>query len=426
MDVDSLKVSFSRDLGRVLSHLYDPNVLRRSSLLSLFGLDGRSDAMSALQHVLTDAIESLKPEDGVPPGSNAWRVYRVLYYRYTEQFTQHEVASDLGLSTRQVRRQERVAVQVLADYLWAFYALEHKVHLVQDVTEVEDVDPSTSARMPSREQELEWLERTTPSEMVDAALMLSAVLEIIQPLAQTLNVSLTHSVPEDLPALSVRRTTVRQALLHVITVVVRCASGGRVHLSAEPLPQRACVHIQVSAQHDRPLTIDRDCTDSLSMARELFEMSGGALQVTPDAVSQVSFSASVVLPAADQVSVLVIDDNVDTLKLIQRYLSSGRYRFIGASDPREALTVAAQSAPAIIVLDVMLPEIDGWELLGRLREHPTTSNTPIIVCTILPHHQLALTLGAAEFIRKPVSRRAFLATLDRQTSRLLRESRLRP
>jgi CheY-like chemotaxis protein len=129
------------------------------------------------------------------------------------------------------------------------------------------------------------------------------------------------------------------------------------------------------------------------------------------------------LPAAEQIPVLVIDDNVDVLKLMERYLSSGRYRFIGVSDPQEALTQAAQWAPAIIVLDVMLPEVDGWELLGRLREHPATSNTPIIVCTILPHQQLALTLGAAGFIRKPVSRQAFLEALDKQASRLLRGSR---
>ena len=57
---------------------------------------------------------------------------------------------------------------------------------------------------------------------------------------------------------------------------------------------------------------------------------------------------------------------------------------------------------------------DGWTLLSQLREHPNTRNIPVIVCTILAHKQLAVTLGAADFIRKPVRRADFLAALDRQ------------
>ena len=64
-------------------------------------------------------------------------------------------------------------------------------------------------------------------------------------------------------------------------------------------------------------------------------------------------------------------------------------------------------------MDVMLPHIDGWDLLGRLREHPQTHGIPIVVCSILAEEQLALDLGAAAFIRKPVSREGLLATLDR-------------
>ena len=122
---------------------------------------------------------------------------------------------------------------------------------------------------------------------------------------------------------------------------------------------------------------------------------------------------------AERLPVLVIDDNVDTLQLMQRYLSNSRYHFVGASDPEQALALAEELSPAIIVLDVMLPGVDGWELLGRLREHPKTSEIPVIVCTILPQRQLALMLGAAEFIRKPVTRRILLSALDRQVDRWL-------
>jgi CheY-like chemotaxis protein len=111
--------------------------------------------------------------------------------------------------------------------------------------------------------------------------------------------------------------------------------------------------------------------------------------------------------------VLVVDDNADTLQLLQRYLSNSRYRFNGTSDPQQALQLAEELAPKAILLDVMLPDVDGWELLGRLNEYPETSDVPVVVCTILPQEQLALSLGAAAFIPKPVSRSELLATLDR-------------
>jgi CheY-like chemotaxis protein len=75
--------------------------------------------------------------------------------------------------------------------------------------------------------------------------------------------------------------------------------------------------------------------------------------------------------------------------------------------------MAQTVAPRLIVLDVMLPDVDGWELLGRLRAHPGTQDVPVIVHTILPQEQLARALGADAFLRKPVGREALLALLDR-------------
>jgi CheY-like chemotaxis protein len=62
---------------------------------------------------------------------------------------------------------------------------------------------------------------------------------------------------------------------------------------------------------------------------------------------------------------------------------------------------------------VMMPQVDGWKLLGRLREHPLTREIPVVVCTILAQEELAWTLGASGFVKKPVRQRAFLAALDR-------------
>ena len=99
--------AFENELRTALTHLYDPAVLRDSLLVNRFGLDSRADAIVALRRILVEAIEALRPSDGAPPQSNAWRYYQILYGRYTEQFTQIEVSHDLGLSVRHLRRLEQ-------------------------------------------------------------------------------------------------------------------------------------------------------------------------------------------------------------------------------------------------------------------------------------------------------------------------------
>jgi CheY-like chemotaxis protein len=151
------------------------------------------------------------------------------------------------------------------------------------------------------------------------------------------------------------------------------------------------------------------------MAGQLVELSGGALESTWGERPDCPFQVKLILPTAEERTVLVIDDNADTLQLFRRYLAGSDYHFIGTSDPQQAIPLVEDLAPRIIVLDVMLPGIDGWQLLGQLRAHPKSNHTPIIVCTILPQERLALTLGAAGFLRKPVTRKTLLSALDLQS-----------
>ena len=146
------------------------------------------------------------------------------------------------------------------------------------------------------------------------------------------------------------------------------------------------------------------------MARRLAGLCGGRLRLGPEGAG---FSATLTLPAVEQLPVLVIDDSVDTLQLLKRYTADTRYHLVGVRDAQLALERVPKLAPRVIVLDIMMPEVDGWEILARLRQHPLTCDTPIVVCTILAQEDLALSLGATAFIRKPVLRQDFLATLDR-------------
>ncbi|MCS7222694.1 MAG: response regulator [Anaerolineae bacterium] len=403
---------FLIELRRALKHLYDPAALGRSPLLDLFGLTNHANPHAGLRRILVEGIQALKPGYDVPPYASAWRIYHVLIYRYVEQSSQHTVSANLGLSIRQLRRQERIAERALADHLWTRYKLEAAA---QNLTRFarQLAQPNESLKGGEQEQELQWLQQSLPSETGAIEEIIGTIVRIADPLLRDLGVEVRCQVPQGLPPLAGQLSTVRQGLLSLLTAAARSVPDGQVHILVTPESAALRVHIQgTSTGLIQP--IDHQIPEQLEMARRLFELFGGRLEIVSGRENAGGLAASVLLPIVVQVPVLVIDDNADTLRLFERYLTGTSYHFIGARDPEQALALAEKCAPHAIVLDVMLPGIDGWELLGRLREHPRTRHIPIIVCTILPQEQLAMALGAAAFIHKPVSREQLLAVLDQQ------------
>jgi CheY-like chemotaxis protein len=101
-------------------------------------------------------------------------------------------------------------------------------------------------------------------------------------------------------------------------------------------------------------------------------------------------------------SVLVIDDNQGLVELLRRYLTGLMCRVWTATNGSAGLELAAQLSPDAIILDVMMPEMDGWELLQRLRSHPSTAAIPVIICSVFNDPELAYSLGASTILTKPV------------------------
>ncbi|MBX3012813.1 MAG: response regulator [Caldilineaceae bacterium] len=170
-----------------------------------------------------------------------------------------------------------------------------------------------------------------------------------------------------------------------------------------------------------PLSVETN--EALTIAQQLCALCAGILTLPFSAPSAQELRIQLQLPLFKRIPLLAVDDNDDTRQLLQRYLANSPYHLISIADPHETLAVAEKYHPHLILLDVMLPDIDGWELLGRLRQHPITEQVPIIICTILPQQPLALALGATAFLRKPVTQQALLAMLDHQLGRCVPAAR---
>ena len=394
-----------QELRHALQHLYDPTELRKNQLLALLGIDAGPSPLTQLRRSLAESIEALKPGNHVPADAHAWRVYNILTYRFVERLSQRETAADVNLSVRQLRRNEHEAIRVLA------HALKHRYELpVSSIQPQRDGDSKTAAVGQGRVQELAWLQQTVPSEVIDVQALLESVISTATPLLRESHVEVIFDVPPEVPLIMGQLATVRQALLNILSAAVPAAVGGHGHIQVSRSDQEIRLTLCMWRDDESLVPMDKQLVSDLNISRELVELGGGTLNA-----ASVTDRCSVImtLPSALplRMPVHVIDDNADTTQLFHRYLTGAQFDLTSSHDPEEALAAVVEAAPKAIVLDVMLPGVDGWELLGRLREHPRTRDIPVVICTILPQEKLALALGAAAFLRKPFTRDALLSVL---------------
>jgi|FLYL01.1.fsa_nt_gi DNA-binding response OmpR family regulator len=109
---------------------------------------------------------------------------------------------------------------------------------------------------------------------------------------------------------------------------------------------------------------------------------------------------------SDAPTVLIADDDRDILDIVTFRLERSGFKVIRASDGREAHELAVKHRPDVVVTDVMMPHMDGYELAKALRSDPATSHIPVIVLTALSQEEdaaRAFESGAVDFVRKPFS-----------------------
>ncbi len=113
-------------------------------------------------------------------------------------------------------------------------------------------------------------------------------------------------------------------------------------------------------------------------------------------------------------TVLAIDDDPILGDLIRRFLDKEGFHVHTAANGMEGLRLAGELKPDIITLDVMMPEMDGWTVLSKLKEDPLLSGVPVVVLSLVDGRERALKCGAAEFITKPIDWDHFIQVINKQ------------
>jgi CheY-like chemotaxis protein len=121
-------------------------------------------------------------------------------------------------------------------------------------------------------------------------------------------------------------------------------------------------------------------------------------------------SAEIKKSGTSKKTVLSIDDNPEAIDIIRKYLGED-YNVVGLLSAEDAVKRAREIKPMAITLDIMMPRKDGWQVLRELKGDPETQDIPVIVLSIVDDHRLGFSLGAAEYIIKPVEKDVLLRKL---------------
>jgi signal transduction histidine kinase/DNA-binding response OmpR family regulator len=111
--------------------------------------------------------------------------------------------------------------------------------------------------------------------------------------------------------------------------------------------------------------------------------------------------------------VLLIDDDPTVHDLVKRFLNKEGLKMIGARSGEEGIRLAKELNPAVITLDVLMPGMDGWAVLTKLKADPALSEIPVIMLTIMDEKQMGYALGAADYLTKPIDWERLAAVLRR-------------
>ena len=278
-------------------------------------------------------------------------------------------------------------------------------------------------------------------------------LSMVRERALKQRILLSLEVNPEVALLDADRLRFRQVVLNLLSNAVKFTpDGGRVDVRASVRDQDLVVEVAdtgpgVAAEDHRRIfdAFQQGAQRSeqtegtglgLTLSKRILELHGGRIWVESEPGQGSTFGVALptgsVEPALTSVpqvgldsglpaelalspgpTVVVVEDDRRSFDLLRVYLEATGARVVSARDGEEGLDTVRRLSPAGVILDILLPGIDGWEVLAQLKADPWTAAIPVIVVSMLDERGRGFMLGAAEYLVKPVSKDQLLAALYR-------------
>jgi CheY-like chemotaxis protein len=383
-NAEGLPETFLKQVKDALRHVYDLSYLQRHPLAQELCLETSVEtAGQRLRRELVAAINALSPGQDIPFRAPEARLHSALVLHYMERMTIQETAHELAVSPRQALRNLRQAEGSVAVVLWGRRSALSS-------------GGSSAAQLSSFREEMAHLK--TPPHLIDTRLLIRRAQQVVGPRAAQRRVTLGIEAPGVPVTLSTNRMVAQQVLISVLSHAVGQAQTGDLHLTLSAGGGEEQVSLTLRYACDLEAASDPAVSPA---AAQLAERLGWTIRQEDESggIRAVTLHMTARCP-----TVLIIDDNEGLVNLLERYLTDQACRVITAANGRAGWQLAQMTLPDAIVLDVMMPGMDGWEVLQRLRNDPKTAEIPVIVCSVVIEPDLAQALKASLFLPKPIRR----------------------
>jgi adenylate cyclase len=307
-------------------------------------------------------------------------------------------------------------------------------HLLTLINEVLDLSKIEAGRM-----ELH-------PERFEVGALIAEVAETARPLAEVNGNALHVEAGDDLGEAFTDLTRARQILLNLLSNACKFTSDGSVRLAGRRPKHNGLDYIEaevkdtgIGMSEDQVANLFQEFTQAdssttrryggtglgLAISKRLATMLGGDIEVASSpgkgSVFKVHFLAEFkgAVSGASRLAgqpnargtVLVIDDDPTVRQLMERRLTADGFDVALAASGRDGLQLAAELRPAAITLDVLMPEMDGWEVLRALKADESLRDVPVIMATIIDEQNKGFALGASEYMTKPFDRERLRSVL---------------
>ncbi len=286
-------------------------------------------------------------------------------------------------------------------------------------------------------------------QQVDLKMIVKGVMSTAVGLVKGRPIKLVQDVPGNLPFVRGDSTRIRQVILNLVSNAAKFTEEGQIAVRARADERFVTISISdtglgIPPQNQETIfeefgQVDASSTRrvggtglGLPISRHFVEMHGGRIWVesTLGVGSTFRFTLPIMGPEiAEELKlpepvdhnrklILAVDDDPGVITLYKRYLEREGYQVIGVNKGEEALQYASRLTPYAILLDVLLPDRDGWEVMEELKTSRETRKIPIILCTIVSEKARGLSLGAIDYLQKPILESDLLRSLKELESRI--------